>query len=372
VANDGGDSRDKMMDAFWRAMSPPRLIDGNVRFADFLHLQRMVASPTASPPGDGMDWDVAAEMLGDRAAAKARGHVDAGESPSAINSFRAAVAIYSFAQMPLVDSDRKRDLYQKIRDAMTSLCAIPEARTIRVEVPFNGRLMIGWLVMPAGELHGAVVTFGGQSGWGAVYMKNALTLADRGIATLLAEGPGQGETRLEQGVYLDVDVPAAYGAFIDVLDDLIPAKLANSRGRKPLGIWGNSLGGLFAATTAAREPRIAACCVNSGIASPRLRGMRTFDEQAEQMLGTQDAELITRNFERISFTQDMRISSDLLVLHGTADPIVDLEDIQLFYDAGDPDRRTFTVWEGGDHALYNHGDERNDLVADWFLRSFTS
>lgn len=363
-------ARAKTMAAYWRSMSPQRFIDGNVRFADLLHMQRMTAPVAADPAGEGLDWDAAAERLGDENLRKAEAYLAAGGTTSAINTLRAAVGDYIFAQMPLDDTDRKRELYAKLTETMRLLASIPEARTTRIEVPFGDGNLIGWLIVPEGEPRGGVVTFGGQSGWGPFYTKNALAMASRGIATFLVEGPGQGETRLEQGIYLDVDVAGAFSRFVDVLDELLPERSRRADGRKPIGIWGNSLGGLFAATAAARDDRIVACCVNSGIAEPRLLGMRTFDEQAEQMLGSRDPEAIDANLRRISFTPDMRMSADLFVIHGTRDPIVKLEDILPFLEGADPDRRRIKIWEGGDHTIYNHGDERNDLVSDWFLEVF--
>lgn len=30
------------------------------------------------------------------------------------------------------------------------------------------------------------------------------------------------------------------------------------------------------------------------------------------------------------------------------------------------------VWDDGEHTIYNHADERNDLVADWFADRLTT
>ncbi|WP_430333956.1 hypothetical protein [Rhodococcus sp. ACT016] len=42
-----------------------------------------------------------------------------------------------------------------------------------------------------------------------------------------------------------------------------------------------------------------------------------------------------------------------------------LEDQQPFLDGAARDA-TLRVWEDGEHTIYNHAEERNDLVADWF------
>lgn len=351
------DARAKESAAHWRAMSASRLLDCGMLFGDVLALQ------SATDAGHG--WVEAAEALAQVHAERARGEIANGHLTSAGLSLRAAVAAYQFAQMPLGDDDRKRALYQRVADTLRELCALPEARIARVEVPFDGRCMIGWTVRPAGPARGAVIVFGGQSGWGSCYLRIADALAARGIATVLAEGPGQGETRLLHGMHLDVDVAAAFSRFVDVA-----TKLAPDGG---LGIWGNSVGGLFAALTAAADERIDACCVNGAFAAPRLLDFRVFREQAAAMLGTDDPAAIQANFDRLRFDPDRhRIAGSLFVVHGGADPLVSLDDQLPFLEGASPDLRTLQVWDDGDHTIYNHGEERNALVGDWFADRFAA
>jgi alpha-beta hydrolase superfamily lysophospholipase len=334
--------------AHWRAMPPQRLLDCGMLFGDILSLETATA--------DGVPWDQAAEALGEAHAARAEEQLVRGHRVSATQSLRAASAAFQFAQMPLADGDRKRGLYRRIAD---TLRAIPDARFDRIEVPFAGRTMTGWTMQPDGTPRGAVVVFGGQSGWGASYLRVADALASRGIATVLAEGPGQGETRLFGGVYLDVDVAGAFSRFVDVAVTL--------SGTGGVGICGNSLGGLFAALTAARDDRIRACCVNGGFAAPRLLAFRAFREQAAAMLGEDRPEAIQANFDRLAFDPGRdRIAAELLVVHGGADPLVALEDQQPFLDGARPGHSRLMIWENGDHTIYNRGDERNAAVSDWF------
>jgi len=260
------------------------------------------------------------------------------------------------------DTPRKRALYDQLTTATRQLCAWSEARMSRVEVPFGQGELIGWLVRPqAAQAHGTVLVFGGQSGWGVAYLPVARALARRGLATLLAEGPGQGETRMRQGILVDVDMEAAYSQFISFI--------ANDASLGLPGIWGNSVGGLWSARTAAADRRIRACCVNGGLAAPTLQPFRTFAEQAGAMLGTDDETAIARNFKRMSFSPERhRIHCPLLVLHGGADPLVKPEDLQPFLDGADNADVTLRVWEDGEHTLYNHAAERTAFVADWFAQ----
>ncbi|WP_322052749.1 alpha/beta hydrolase family protein [Paraburkholderia bannensis] len=342
--------------AHQRAMSMTRLLDCGMDFADAQALFQRTSA--------GEEWDEVAESLAqaqlDRAAhaAGALCHVTAREAQAA------AIADLLFAQMAFNhDNARKRALYDRLVGATQQLCDWSEGRMTRVEVPFEQSHLVGWLVRPrARQALGTVLVFGGQSGWGVAYLPIARALAKRGLATLLAEGPGQGETRMRQGVHVDVNVEAAYSQFISfILND---ATLGQP------GIWGNSVGGLWAARTAAADSRIRACCVNGGLAAPTLLPFRTFAEQAAAMLGTDDEDAIRSNFERMSFRPERdRIECPLLVLHGGADPLVKLEDQQPFLDAAQSADASLKVWEDGEHTIYNHSAERTAFVADWFARS---
>lgn len=152
---------------------------------------------------------------------------------------------------------------------------------------------------------------------------------------------------------------AAYRCFVDrVVGD-------PSLGRA--GIWGNSVGGLWAASTAAADPRIAACCVNGALAAPSLLPFRTFVEQAAAMLGSADLDAVAANFVRMRFdARRDRIGCPLLVIHGGADPLIKLADQQPFLDAAPTALGTLKVWEDGEHTIYNHAAERTAFVCDWF------
>lgn len=335
--------------AHWRAMPVTRLLDGGMRYADVVLLERATSA--------GEPWDVAAERLGLQRLAAAESAERAGYAVTALRSFRAAAADLLFAQMAInFDTNRKRALYDSFSGATAAVSRLTPARMEKIELPFAGGRLVGWHLRPESAL-GTVVVFGGQSGWGAAYLNQAEALAARGLATILAEGPGQGESRMRHGIHLDVDVAAAYGEFVRYA----------GIGGGPVGLWGNSIGGLFAALTAARNGDVRACCINGGLAEPRLLPFRTFAEQAAAMLGTTDEAAISANFVRLRFDPAVdRIGCPLLVLHGGADPLVNLADQQPFLDAAGTAGATLRAWDDGEHTIYNHADERNDLVADWF------
>ncbi|WP_238558509.1 alpha/beta hydrolase family protein [Paraburkholderia phenoliruptrix] len=324
---------------------------------DYADATELYARTTA-----GEEWDEVSEALANVRLAQALSAVAAGNTLTAREAQAMAIGDLLFAQMAFsFDCDRKKVLYQRLVEATTTLSHWSDGEIQRVEIPFESSKMIGWLVRPqAIPTRGTVLVFGGQSGWGIAYLSLARALARRGLATLLAEGPGQGETRLTQRVFLDVDVPSAYSRFVTfILSD-------SSLGE--VGIWGNSMGGLWAASTAAVDDRIRACCINGAAAKATVMPFRTFIEQAAAMLGSSDDSAIAENFKRMSFDPALqKISCPLLVLHGGADPLVNLEDQRPFIEAGPACDSTLKVWPDGLHTIYNHSAERSAFVADWFV-----
>ncbi|GAA1820712.1 MULTISPECIES: alpha/beta hydrolase family protein [Brevibacterium] len=365
---DGAGDLRKELDAHWRAMPGQRLLDGGMVHGDVLRLEKATAELTP--------WDVAAEHLGEAQLDRAEAASSTGHDRTAIEAYRAAVADFLFAQMPLPDGPRKTALYLRARDALAAIAAIPGSGLNRVDVPFPAGApdsgpdsgssaagtgsaggLVGWLLSPANP-RASVIVFGGQSGWGATYLRMADALAARGIATLMAEGPGQGESRIVSGIHLDVDVAAAFSAFVDSLLDR--PELAG----RPVGIWGNSLGGTFAALTAVADRRITATVVNGGFARPRLLPFHTFRAQAAAMLGTADDAAIEANFARLAFDPATdRVAGGILVVHGGADPIVDRADQTPFLAASAD--ASLLEWPHGDHTIYNDSEARTAAVADW-------
>lgn len=345
-------------EVLWRSMSVTRLLDIGVDYADVLSLQKLT--------GEGMAWDVAAEQIADEQLARAEHAAAAGHFVTAGEAYRASIACVMTAQMAYnFDTDRKVELYGRLTEIAQRAAELSAPVWERVELPLGTGHLYGWLVAPQGPVTGTVVIFGGQSGWGLSYLRAAEALNRRGIAALLAEGPGQGDTRMRGGVLLDVDVRAAYSSFVSYLTERPELGAC-------VGLWGNSLGGLYAGTTAASDSRVTAVCVNGAPAKPTLMGMRTFDEQAAAMLGVNDEASVQRNFDRISLQSGDRIGCPVLVLHGEQDPIVSLAEQQPFLDAAPDGQATLKTWADGEHTIYNHGVERTAFVSDWFVEQFAA
>ena len=329
-----------------------RLLDNGMEYSDAVTLHAQVAA--------GRPWIEAAEELGERDLARAGAALSARQLSTARAYFRYASACYRFAQSAIVaDTERKLALYRKVMSAFAEGCKLDRPPSQKVDVPFRGRYLGCWLLLPGAKKPPVVLIFGGADGWRESYFPAAQYLLERGVAALLVDGPGQGETRLFNQLYLTADVHEAYSAILSFL-------LADQRVGDRIGIWGNSMGGHFAARAACEDQRFAACCVNGG--SPRpieiLDRYPRFVEKFRAMTGATDPLSVLRRLDladRLS-----RLSSPLLVLHGVPDQVFLFENARTIYEQAGSQDKQLRVWEDGDHCIYNHAHEKHCLVADWF------
>jgi len=332
-----------------RAMPFTRLTDCGMDPAD---ARRLLADTEA-----GLPWQDAAAILADTQLERARGAEANGHTITARQARWFASAALMFAQMAFqTDTAEKRQLYAR-HTAVTAALA-PEVE--RVEIPHRAGVLGGWLCLPAGPPRATVIVWGGLSGWGAAYLPVAKTYTERGLACLLAEGPGQGESRLRHGLYVDERVTDGFTRFVDLVE-------ADPRLGGAVGIQGISFGGLFAAHLAAADPRVGAVVVNGAPAVPSVPEFRTAREQMAAVVGTDDLGRVAEVMDALRFDPDKhRIRCPLLLLHGGRDPLATYDDQEPFLRAADPATSTVRIWPDGEHTLYNHAAERDALTGDWF------
>jgi len=345
-----------------RAMPLTRLLGNGMEHWDATRLHELAAS--------GYAWHQAGEWLGDRNIAQAENALSLDRRITARTFFRRATACYRFAQSAFPsDTDVKRALYAKLIAAFGRAAALEEPPGEHLEMAFRGSYLCAWLLRPARQERAPVVIIiGGADGWREEYQEGARHLLERGIAVLLAELPGQGETRLMRSLYLAEDVDLAVGAMLDRL-------MTDKRLSPRVGIWGNSMGGSFAAFAASRERRLAACCVNGGSATPAeiIERFPVIVEKLQAMVGAESRIAAPDLITALSVTgDDNHIDCPLLVLHGEPDRIFLLENARRLYDEAPTLDKELVIWDDGEHCLYNHSEEKDALVADWFAARLAS
>jgi 2,6-dihydroxypseudooxynicotine hydrolase len=193
------------------------------------------------------------EKLGRDALAEAHG-LTAGEHLS-----RAGV-YYHFAKFLFVhDPAQMRAAHMKAVECRRLALAHLRPPGERVEIPFEDGHFAAILRRPAGAsaLPPVLIMIPGLDSAKEELEAYELPFLARGIATLLVDGPGQGEAEYRFAIRGDYEVAAT--AIVDWIEGR--ADLDRSR----IGMWGVSLGGYYGPRAAAYEKRIRACI---GLAGP--------------------------------------------------------------------------------------------------------
>ena len=337
-----------------RAMSLARLSANGMDPADAVELHALADA--------GVAWHAAAERLGDRNLARARAARARGHRVSARERFLLASACYRFGQVPLADADpRKRPLYRRMLDAFRDGGRLGEPRHERIDVPWRGGRMSGWLI-PAAAPAPVVVQLCGIGGSREEYETGSRYLAARGLGAALVDVPGQGEARLFGGLHFDEHAIPAVRAVVGAVADH-PA----CDGR--VGLWGNSAGGWLAVLTAAADPRVAACCVTGGTDRPTeiLDRYPRFVAELQRMTGRDDPDDARAVFDALSIDADVlrAVRCPLHVVHGTPDPIFRVDGARRIHAGAGSEDKTLSEFADGDHCVTNRAHEKHSLIADW-------
>ncbi len=340
-----------------RAMPIARLTGNGMSFADAIELHAMVDR--------GSGWPEAASQLADRNLSRARREIRQGHRQSARSWYLLASACFRFGQALLPDDDpRKRALYRPMLDAFRRGGELSDPPMERVDLPWRGGRLTGWLLRSRRPApHPIVVQLCGIGGSREEYEMGSRYLLERGITALLVDGPGQGETRLFEGLYLDAHVTEAIAAFVDVA-----VADRNCDGR--VGLWGNSAGGWLAALTACEDPRVAAVCMTGGTDRPTeiLDRYPRYVGELQQMTGHDDPLEARAVIERMTLDRERlrALRCPLHVVHGTPDKVFLVEGARRVYEGATSADKTMIEYADGDHSVSNRSHEKHVLIADWF------
>jgi len=150
-----------------------------------------------------------------------------------------------------------------------------------------------------------------------------------------------------------------------------------------IGVFGQCLGAVTAIRASSRNSRINkvvawAPFVNFADALLKLVGEEAFQflqlgEEAEFIYRGQlfqcGHKILNESSNLDMFEEITRIGKPLLVIHGTEDSVVPLQDIEKLMDFGEgtPGRKELAVIEGAQHSFPYHQNKLFKLTTDWFL-----
>ena len=333
----------------------PRFISNGVLLADF---QEVTGAITR--------WEQWCAAWCERAAvheALGRESLAAGYRLSAGEHLTRAAVYYHFAKFLFVhDLNQMRAAHMKAvrcrRDALPHLRPPGQA----VQIPFEDASLAAILRKPMDSPAPVpvVVMIPGLDSAKEELEAYEMPFLARGMATLIVDGPGQGEAEYRFPIRGDYEVAAS--AIVDWI--VSRADLDNAR----IGIWGVSLGGYYAPRAAAYEKRLRACI---GLAGPYdwshiFDGLPELTREAFRVrshLQTQDE---AREHARSLTLLDAAkaIECPLFLVAGKQDRLVPWQDAQrIAREASGPVE--LLIVEDGNHIANNRPYRYRLRSADW-------
>lgn len=213
--------------------------------------------------GDSQDWFERWMALGDRVRAIADESAAGGHPVSAADAYLRASTYFGVA-LACIDRLESDELlvptFRLHRDAWDKFVGATSIDTERLEIPYEGMTLPGYLFKPTGkELKCCMILVNGSDGtlsglWG--FAKAAIA---RGYTVLMFDGPGQQSLLFERDVPFRFDWEAVVTPVVDFLlgrDDV---------GSHRLAIYGVSQAGYWVPRALAFEHRITAAVADPGV-----------------------------------------------------------------------------------------------------------
>jgi dipeptidyl aminopeptidase/acylaminoacyl peptidase len=347
--------------------------------ADLGEVYKVVAAlkaRTGEGPAWFAEWSAMAEKVARLAeAAEAKGH-----RATASAAYMRAANYYQTGERLLQprNEESQRAYARAVALFKKGIGDVPFLSIEAVEVPFEGKSLPGYFVKSrdaAAPLPTLVFFDGLDITKEMQYFRGVPELIKRGLAVLIVDIPGTGESIRFRGMPARYDTNVAGTAAVDYL------VTRRDVDKERLAVMGVSLGGYYAPRAAAFEPRFKACVSWGAIwdyhATWKKRVDKAFQaslsvpgEHIMWVLGVDNIEDALKKLEgfRLAGVAE-KVQCPYLLTHGERDAQIPMEDARaLFAAIGAKDKtfKAFTFEEGG----YEHcqGDNLTIGIAyigDW-------
>lgn len=289
-----------------------------------------------------------------------------GNRLSASEHLSRAAVYYHFAKFVFViDVEQMQAAHRKAVECKQ--LALPHMRppARRVEIPYEGGTLAGFLRLPGGAQRPPVlVMVPGLDSAKEELEAYELPFLARGMATLMVDGPGQGEAEYRFPIRGDYEV--AVKAMVDWVQRC-PDVDANR-----IGLWGVSLGGYYAPRAAAFEKRVQACI---GLAGPydfsstwdRLPELTRETFRVRSHLATEAQARAHAATLTLGGGVARRIECPLFLVTGKQDRLIPWQDTErTAKEASGPVE--LLIVEDGNHIANNRPYRYRNRTADWMAK----
>jgi dienelactone hydrolase len=299
---------------------------------------------------------------------------EAGHLVTAGENYFIAAACYTMAQGPIHEdgnalnialNDKKNACYDKFIRYATHRCE-------RVEIPFEGKSLPGFLHLPPGAAGKVpcVVFLGGMDNFKELLVTYpGDKFLARGIAVLAIDGPGQNDARISRGIRVTAD--NFVGAGTAAMDYLVRRPEIDA---ERIGIAGISMGSFWLIQIVAADARYKAAagfyvCHENGMHTIFNLANPMFKDRYMWMAGYDDEakfDAFARTLTLAGLGQ--RIKCPCLIVAGEDDELSPIAHTYKLYDEiAAP--KTLIVYKGERHGVSDNLDVRAQ-IADWMKDRF--
>ena len=284
----------------------------------------------------------------------------AGRLVTAGEAWRRAALCWHWGKFVFTDHQRE----QRAAHERTVACFRRGAATLDppaepVRVPYAGTTLAAYLRVPQTPRPPIVIMIPGLDSVKEELQATAGYLLGRGLAVIAIDGPGQGEAEYE------LRMEPAYERVTTAVADYLKGRDDVDADR--IGVFGVSLGGYYAARSAAYEPRLRAAVALAGPYRFDLdwdllpaQTRTTFQHRSG---AASPAEARERAGALTLEDAAARITCPLLVAHGGRDRLVPPYHAERL--AREAPGAELLLDPEGSHALTNHAFESRSAMADW-------
>lgn len=317
----------------------------------------------------GREWGAVGRRYEDLAGEQER----RGERKEAGANFYLAYEYYRIGRYPVPSSPEKMNCYQGALRAFLKAAPAMDPPLERVEIPFEGTRVVGYLQIPHGASRPPVVMhWGGVDGWKEDRRTNSGELLRLGIACFTIDMPGAGENPC---LGSDLKAERTFSAAMDYL-----AERGDLDGRR-IACMGASFGGYWAAKLAHTEAGRLRGAVNWGAgvhrtfqeewlrpaltltASQYLMGPASLLDARSYVFGVKTLEETLKVAPALSLVAQGwidRPSAPLLCINGREDDQHPVSDLYLLAEHGSP--KDLRIVPGAGHMGRRKGQSNEDVV----------
>ncbi len=324
--------------------------------------------------GNVEDWYQEFSKLAGETEMKADGAIAKGHRATARNHYCRATSYYRAADLFLdIDDSRKLSNYQKSISCFKRAAPFFSPSIESVEIKFEGASLPGYFALPhenSRTKHPAVLYVAGVDVLKEIlFFLGGFEALSRGLALLVMDGPGQGETLRLKEIPSRHDYERPVAAAVDYLEqrsEVDPTKIA---------IVGRSFGGYYGARAAAFEKRIKACVLFGALydAVDFYETYRRLSERRQRhlhwLVGAKDEMDARKQFAKFNLAGVAeRITCPTLVIHAKGDTFVPVSHAYRVFSeiSGPKQQRIIESGEPGSvHCQYDNFPEILPFIFDW-------